>query len=309
MEQLAGVHGFGNLRLYYEPYITLAADEGIRLTELAEALSISRQAANQAANQIEAAGYVLRVPDPQDGRAKRIILTKNGRKLRACGLQVAATLQRECGQIVGQEALRQIVTTLAALCAATGTSAARISGPAMDEAALIALLPRLANFISLRLMASNIRRGHDGLKMSYGQVLTLIGPEGGRILRIAALHDVSKQAVSAMVSELEQLGYIYRDRDPEDARQVLLRFTGLGRKLIEDSVEGMDELEMELGSIVGQAPLEQLRISIENLYRALQPDEAVFTDAALNVKQLARELRGKLSPEARLHLANLLLEQ
>mgnify|MGYP003626580210 FL=1 len=309
MEQLAGVHGFVNLRLYYEPYITLAADEGIRLTELAEALNISRQAANQAANQIEAAGYVLRVPDPQDGRAKRVILTKHGRKLRTCGLQVAATLQRECGQIVGQKALRQIVTTLTELCAATGTSAARISGPAMDEAPLIALLPRLANFISLRLMASNIRRGHVGLKMSYGQVLTLIGPEGGRILRIAALQDVSKQAVSAMVSELEQLGYIYRDRDPEDARQVLLRFTGLGRKLIEDSVEGMDELEMELGSIVGQAALEELRSGVENLYKALQPDVAVFTDAALNVKQLARELKGKLSPEARLHLAKLLLEQ
>ena len=36
---------------------------------------------------------------------------------------------------------------------------------------------------------------------------------------MAAIQDVSKQAISAIATELEVLGYLRREADPEDARQ------------------------------------------------------------------------------------------
>ncbi|MBA6413686.1 MarR family transcriptional regulator [Parahaliea sp. F7430] len=307
MERLTGAYGFKDLRLYYEPYISLLPREGARLTDLAEALNISRQAANQTANLIENAGYIRRIPDATDGRAKRIKLTAHGLDLRRCGLEVAARLQHECEKIVGEKALRQSVETLKAVCLATNTYPPEAPG-SKHPVLLVGLLPRISNFINHRLMALGVQRGHDGLKLSYGQVLALIGPEGGRILQIASLQNVSKQAVSSIVNELEELGYIYREPDPNDARQVLLRFTGLGRTLIEDSVENIDELEFEMSQIVGVPALDQLRSTIKRLYHALQPEVAVFTNNEPDLAQLARELRQKLSPEARQHLANLLLK-
>ena len=56
--------GHRNLRLGFAPYITLIGSRGMRLTELATVLGISRQACNQAANQVEDAGYIMRKSDP-----------------------------------------------------------------------------------------------------------------------------------------------------------------------------------------------------------------------------------------------------
>ena len=154
-----------------------------------------------------------------------------------------------------------------------------------------------------------MERGHSGLKLSYAQVLALIGPEGGRMLKIAALQNVSKQAISAIANELEDAGYIYREQDPGDARQVLLRFTGLGRRLIEDSVNGIDDLEAEIRGTIGPHALDSLRSTAKRLYHALQPEVAVFTRSAPDVEQLDKELRQRLNAEARKQLAALLLKE
>jgi len=308
MERLTGEFGFLNLRLYYEPYISLVSQKGTRLTDISGALGISRQAANQTANQIESAGYIQRVPDPTDGRAKHIVLTTRGLDLRQRGLEVAERLEHECARIVGEKGLRDSTNALIALC-----NEAKIVPPEMSEsvnrnAPLVGLLPRFSDYVSKRLMDLTINRGHGGLKLSYGQVLTLIGPEGGRILQIAALHNVSKQAISSIASELEEHGYIYREQDPADARQVLLRFTGLGRKLLDDSVNSIDDLEAELRACIGPESLECLRTAMKKLYHVLQPETGVFTHSAPDINQLAQELRKQLSRESCEQLSALLLK-
>lgn len=308
MERLAGEYGFTDLRLYFEPYISLVTPGGTRLTDLAAALGVSRQAANQTANQIESAGYIARIPDPDDGRAKRIVLTDRGVDLRKRGLAVARRLEREFGGIAGPAAdIQASAAALAEFCRARDIMPPQPHASDLQDAALVGLLPRFGDYINQRLMALTIERGHGGLKLSFGQVLALIGPEGGRILQIAALQNVSKQAISAIVGELEQLGYIFREQDPKDARQVLLRFTGLGRKLIEDSVNSIDDLEAEIRACIGPTALDRLRTTMKKLYHALQPEVSVFTRAAPDVEQLARELRERLPPGERQRLAELLL--
>jgi DNA-binding MarR family transcriptional regulator len=80
---------------------------GLRLTELAERTHTTKQALLYTINQLEAAGYVERVPDSTDGRAKIIRLTQRGWELRRVGDEIMASIEHECVQQLGEEKMRQ----------------------------------------------------------------------------------------------------------------------------------------------------------------------------------------------------------
>ncbi len=67
---------------------------GSRLTRLAEAAQVSKQAAKFLVDQLESADYVERVPDPSDGRARLIRATRRGEDV----IAVAGTVQRDIEQ-------------------------------------------------------------------------------------------------------------------------------------------------------------------------------------------------------------------
>ena len=54
-------------------------DEGSRLTKLAESAGVTKQTAGYLVDQLESAGYVERVPDPDDARARLVRVTAHGR--------------------------------------------------------------------------------------------------------------------------------------------------------------------------------------------------------------------------------------
>ncbi len=80
---------------------------GLRLTELAERTHTTKQALLYTINQLEAAGYVERVPDPTDGRAKIIRLTQRGWEGRRVADEIIASIEQECLQELGEERMRQ----------------------------------------------------------------------------------------------------------------------------------------------------------------------------------------------------------
>ena len=309
MERLDTEFGHRGLRLSFEPYISLAAGAGARLSSVADSLGVSRQAANSVVDALEQLGYLARQPDPDDGRAKRLVLTAGGALLRQDGLTVAADLQRECGLIISRKRLAASCRTLHSLLEqlpetpAASLAALRLT-PA--NARLPALLPRLADFLNRSLMDLTTAKGHPGLKLSYGQVLTLIGPEGGRMQAMAALHKVSKQAIGAVVNELQGLGYIERRPDPDDARQVLLHFTAAGLGLITDSVAAIDEVESQLRALVGREALAQLQAALRDLYCAMQPEPGFAPTTGISA--LARELIASLGAERARQLGALLTQ-
>ena len=51
---------------------------GSRLTQIAEAAQVSKQAAKFLVDQLERSGYVERVADPHDGRARMVRITPHG---------------------------------------------------------------------------------------------------------------------------------------------------------------------------------------------------------------------------------------
>jgi DNA-binding MarR family transcriptional regulator len=82
-------------------------DGGLRLTELAERTHTTKQAMLYTVNRLEEVGYVERVPDPADGRAKVIRLTQRGWELRRVADEIVAGMEEECVHRLGEQKMRQ----------------------------------------------------------------------------------------------------------------------------------------------------------------------------------------------------------
>ena len=76
---------------------------GSRLTELAERANMTKQSVGEVTSDLEQRGYVERVADPKDGRAKIIRLTTQGRHAHSIGTRLIEDLEREWGQRYGEE--------------------------------------------------------------------------------------------------------------------------------------------------------------------------------------------------------------
>ena len=90
--------------------------EGSRISDIAKAQDVTKNAVGQLVTQLEDLGYVERVPDPADGRAKIVRYTDQGRALLADAAAIAEQLDAEVEAIVGAKRLAALRSTLADIC-------------------------------------------------------------------------------------------------------------------------------------------------------------------------------------------------
>ncbi|RHW24224.1 MarR family transcriptional regulator [Nocardioides immobilis] len=95
------------------------AEEGSRVTELADRARITKQSASVLVDQLERAGYVARVPDPADARAKRVTLAPRGREVQQVARRVERAIERDWTRHLGAERMRVLRETLTDLRAIT----------------------------------------------------------------------------------------------------------------------------------------------------------------------------------------------
>lgn len=111
---LAHVHaaGFADLT-QAQARLTARLDEtGSRLTDLARAAGVTKQTAHVLVEQLERSGYVERVPDPVDGRARLIRLASRGRRVRDVARGAEAEIAVEWERMLGAEGYRQLAELL-----------------------------------------------------------------------------------------------------------------------------------------------------------------------------------------------------
>lgn len=89
--------------------------EGTRLTDLAAQAQVTKQTAAHLVNELERAGYVERVPDPADGRARLVRLTESARPLVAAADAAVAAELASWREHLGDERMRQLEETLTRL--------------------------------------------------------------------------------------------------------------------------------------------------------------------------------------------------
>ena len=108
---LHGLHsrGFDDFRMADAQVIRcLPLRGGARVVELAERAQITKQGMSKLVDSMEERGYLKRTPDPQDGRAQRVMLTRGGRALLKAAAEVFAELEQEWAAVVGEHALRRL---------------------------------------------------------------------------------------------------------------------------------------------------------------------------------------------------------
>jgi DNA-binding MarR family transcriptional regulator len=91
------------------------AEEGSRITDLAEAANITKQSAGFLVEQLERAGYVERVPDPTDARARLVKVADRGRAAAVIADAMVAEIEAEWEQYLGKTRMRQLKETLTKL--------------------------------------------------------------------------------------------------------------------------------------------------------------------------------------------------
>jgi DNA-binding MarR family transcriptional regulator len=86
--------------------------EGTRPAELGRRLGITRQSAQTLVRGLERKGLVELVPDPDDGRSKRIVLTETGRRSVPIALETFAFLETELSDRIGARSVSQLRSAL-----------------------------------------------------------------------------------------------------------------------------------------------------------------------------------------------------
>lgn len=88
---------------------------GTRVTELAEQSQITKQTAGFLVEQLERAGYVRRVPDPTDARARLVQIAPRGEAAVAIARTVEAEVEAEWTRHLGKQGVSQLRRALTRL--------------------------------------------------------------------------------------------------------------------------------------------------------------------------------------------------
>ncbi|MFG3514888.1 MarR family winged helix-turn-helix transcriptional regulator [Streptomyces bobili] len=88
---------------------------GTRLTDLAEQAQVTKQTAGFLVDQLEKAGYVRRVPDPTDRRARLVCGAEKAWAAKEVADGVVARVEKEWEEHLGRRRMRQLREALTSL--------------------------------------------------------------------------------------------------------------------------------------------------------------------------------------------------
>ena len=141
-----------------------------------------------------------------------------------------------------------------------------------DEDTPVLLLITLAErHMANHLQAHLVAAGFDDHRVVHHNVMAHVTFEGIRLTELAEKAGMTKQAMSELVIDLEQLGYLTRAPDPHDRRAKLIGFTDKGRAAVQAAMHAFVEME----SALGERSLRSLRRSLLTIlatdHRAVGP--------------------------------------
>lgn len=109
---------FSDIRLVHGCVFRYMKEEGLRLTEIAERGNMTKQSAGEVVDDLVALGYVERVPDPDDRRAKLVRFTERGEAAQSNGFRLLDEIEKRWGERYGAEriaGLRAMLEEIAAV--------------------------------------------------------------------------------------------------------------------------------------------------------------------------------------------------
>src|SRR5438046_360129 len=110
--EAAAAAGFDDLTAAQGRVFARIGRDGTRVTELAEQAKVTKQTAGFLVDQLERAGYVQRVPDPTDARARLVVIAERGVAAVEVARRTEAAVQAEWTRYLGRRATVQLHRTL-----------------------------------------------------------------------------------------------------------------------------------------------------------------------------------------------------
>jgi len=115
---------FGDIRPTHGCVFRFVRGSGMRLTVLAEMAGMTKQSIGEIVDDLVARGYVKRIPDPEDKRAKLICLTERGERAQATGLALFAKVEEQWAERYGAKRMAQLRELLEEIAANEAPAAA-----------------------------------------------------------------------------------------------------------------------------------------------------------------------------------------
>lgn len=117
--ELMAAAGFDDVRQAHNAVFVHLPGEGRRLTGLADAAGMSKQAMAELVDDLVAKDYLAKVADPTDGRAKLIVWADRGLAAHEATMAAFGRIEAEVAEILGADELTRLRDGLATLLRAT----------------------------------------------------------------------------------------------------------------------------------------------------------------------------------------------
>jgi DNA-binding MarR family transcriptional regulator len=141
---------------------------------------------------------------------------------------------------------------------------------ALKRQSVAQLLFKCARLVNERAISRvNERVAGPALRAAHTTLFPHLNAEGVRGADLAKKLGVTKQAVSQLVTELEEWGVVEQIADPQDGRAKLVRFSKKGEQAMLQGLAVLGELEAELGDKIGKRRMQELHTALLALEKAL----------------------------------------
>ena len=104
--------------------------------------------------------------------------------------------------------------------------------------------------------------GHPAVRIAHLAVFMAIAADGSHISAMAKASGMTRQAMSALVRDVEAAGYVESIPDPADGRAVLVRLTDRGAAFCRQAVEIGREFSQSLERALGADEVDRLRSAL-----------------------------------------------
>jgi DNA-binding MarR family transcriptional regulator len=115
-------------------------------------------------------------------------------------------------------------------------------------------------FVSLTERAEVLAReqGFPDMKMIYFGFMANLHPDGSTSKEIAERLHVSKQAISKLIQEIEQLGLIRLHPHETDRRASVIRLTDKGNEMLRAGLKISEQIKSEVAEKVGKKSMDAM---------------------------------------------------
>ena len=130
-------------------------------------------------------------------------------------------------------------------------------------------------------------RGFADFDAAYLSVFQYPGPQGARPSDLAVRLRISKQALNHLLGQLEKLGYLEREADPDDRRSKRVALTTRGNSAIRVIREAVAEIEASWAQQLGTKRFAELR---QLLLDVSQPTSSSLIARTVDVRDTRRQV-------------------